>query len=134
MSMASNADQFKQSFREEAREILVDLEAARLELNENAGDRELVEDAPAAVLHDDHHERARGLGEQDQGADVVEHADVAEQERGRPSGARSPRGARDEAVDAARAALVSDAQGAAFGRAEDVEVAHRRAVADDEEE
>ena len=42
MSMASNADQFKQSFREEAREILVDLEAALLELNENAGDRELV--------------------------------------------------------------------------------------------
>ena len=40
--MASNADQFKQSFREEAREILVDLEAALLELNENAGDRELV--------------------------------------------------------------------------------------------
>jgi two-component system chemotaxis sensor kinase CheA len=42
MSMASNADQFKQSFREEAREILVDLEAALLELNENAGDGELV--------------------------------------------------------------------------------------------
>ena len=40
--MASNADQFKQSFREEAREILVDLEAALLELNENAGDGELV--------------------------------------------------------------------------------------------
>jgi two-component system chemotaxis sensor kinase CheA len=38
----SNADQFKQSFREEAREILVDLEAALLELNENRGDRELV--------------------------------------------------------------------------------------------
>ena len=42
MSMASNAEQFKQSFREEAREILVDLEAALLELNENAGDLELV--------------------------------------------------------------------------------------------
>jgi two-component system chemotaxis sensor kinase CheA len=42
MSMASNADQFKQSFREEAREILVDLEAALLELNENAADPELV--------------------------------------------------------------------------------------------
>jgi two-component system chemotaxis sensor kinase CheA len=37
-----NADQFKQSFREEAREILVDLEAALLELNENRGDTELV--------------------------------------------------------------------------------------------
>jgi two-component system, chemotaxis family, sensor kinase CheA len=36
------ADQFKQSFREEAREILVDLEAALLELNENRGDMELV--------------------------------------------------------------------------------------------
>jgi two-component system chemotaxis sensor kinase CheA len=42
MSIASNADQFKQSFREEAHEILVDLEAALLELNENAGDGELV--------------------------------------------------------------------------------------------
>jgi len=42
MQTASNADQFKQSFREEAREILVDLEAALLELNENAGDLELV--------------------------------------------------------------------------------------------
>jgi len=42
MSMASNADQFKQSFREEAREILVDLEAALLELNENVSDGELV--------------------------------------------------------------------------------------------
>ena len=38
----SNAEQFKQSFREEAREVLVDLEAALLELNENPGDRELV--------------------------------------------------------------------------------------------
>jgi two-component system chemotaxis sensor kinase CheA len=42
MTMASNADQFKQSFREEAREILVDLEAALLELNNYAGDPELV--------------------------------------------------------------------------------------------
>ena len=38
----SNAEQFKQSFREEAREILADLEAALLELNENRGDTELV--------------------------------------------------------------------------------------------
>jgi two-component system chemotaxis sensor kinase CheA len=37
-----NADQFKQSFREEAREILVDLESALLELNENRTDLELV--------------------------------------------------------------------------------------------
>jgi len=42
LSNAVNADQFKQSFREEAREILVDLEAALLELNENRGDIELV--------------------------------------------------------------------------------------------
>jgi two-component system, chemotaxis family, sensor kinase CheA len=40
--MAGNAEQFKQSFREEAREILTDLEAALLELNENRGDAELV--------------------------------------------------------------------------------------------
>ena len=33
--IAGNTDQFKQSFREEAREILVELEAALLELNEN---------------------------------------------------------------------------------------------------
>ena len=39
---AGNAEQFKQSFREEAREILVDLEAALLELNENRDDLELV--------------------------------------------------------------------------------------------
>src|SRR6202161_3087969 len=38
----SNADQFKQSFREEAREILVDLEAALLELNTDRSDAELV--------------------------------------------------------------------------------------------
>lgn len=37
-----NAEQFKQSFREEAREILVDLESALLELNENRTDLELV--------------------------------------------------------------------------------------------
>ena len=42
VSFAGNADQFKQSFREEAREILVDLESALLELNENRGDQELV--------------------------------------------------------------------------------------------
>ena len=35
-------EQFKQSFREEAREILVDLESALLELNEAGGDMELV--------------------------------------------------------------------------------------------
>ena len=40
--IAGNADQFKQSFREEAREILVDLESALLELNENRTDLELV--------------------------------------------------------------------------------------------
>jgi two-component system, chemotaxis family, sensor kinase CheA len=42
LSNAVNADQFKQSFREEACEILVELEAALLELNENRGDIELV--------------------------------------------------------------------------------------------
>ena len=40
--VAGNADQFKQSFREEAREILIDLEAALLELNANPDDLELV--------------------------------------------------------------------------------------------
>ena len=39
---SSNAEQFKQSFREEAREILVDLESALLELNERRDDPELV--------------------------------------------------------------------------------------------
>jgi len=38
----SNAEQFKQSFREEAREILTELESALLELNENPRDTELV--------------------------------------------------------------------------------------------
>ncbi len=38
----NNAEQFKQSFREEAREILTELESALLELNENPSDRELV--------------------------------------------------------------------------------------------
>ena len=37
-----NTEQFKQSFREEAREILVDLESALLELNKNNSDIELV--------------------------------------------------------------------------------------------
>ena len=40
--VAGNAEQFKQSFREEAREILAELEAALLELNENRGDADLV--------------------------------------------------------------------------------------------
>ncbi|UWZ82457.1 chemotaxis protein CheA [Occallatibacter riparius] len=38
----ANAEMFKQSFREEAREILTDLESALLELNENRGDGALV--------------------------------------------------------------------------------------------
>jgi len=38
----SNAEQFKQSFREEAREILAELEAALLELNENRADSEII--------------------------------------------------------------------------------------------
>jgi two-component system chemotaxis sensor kinase CheA len=42
LSSVGNVDQFKQSFREEAREILVDLESALLELNENRGDLDLV--------------------------------------------------------------------------------------------
>ncbi len=41
-SIPSNADQFKESFREEAREILVELESALLELNEHRTDPELV--------------------------------------------------------------------------------------------
>jgi two-component system chemotaxis sensor kinase CheA len=40
--MASKADQFKNAFREEGREVLVDLESALLELNSNRGDLELV--------------------------------------------------------------------------------------------
>jgi two-component system chemotaxis sensor kinase CheA len=40
--MESKADQFKQAFREEGREVLVDLESALLELNDNRADRELV--------------------------------------------------------------------------------------------
>jgi len=40
--VASNSDQFRQAFREEARELLVDLEAALLELNERRDDSELV--------------------------------------------------------------------------------------------
>jgi two-component system chemotaxis sensor kinase CheA len=42
LSKTLNTDQFKLSFREEGREILVELEAALLELNENRGDLELV--------------------------------------------------------------------------------------------
>jgi two-component system chemotaxis sensor kinase CheA len=42
LSKEVNADIFKQSFREEAREILVDLESALLELNDNRGDQELI--------------------------------------------------------------------------------------------
>jgi two-component system chemotaxis sensor kinase CheA len=42
VSTLSSADQFKESFREEAREVLVDLEAALLELNEDRGNEELV--------------------------------------------------------------------------------------------
>jgi len=42
LNTPDDIDLFKQSFREEAREILVDLESALLELNENHGDSELV--------------------------------------------------------------------------------------------
>ncbi len=42
MSVTANADQFKNAFREEGREVLVDLESALLELNEARGDLELV--------------------------------------------------------------------------------------------
>ncbi len=40
--MATKTDQFKNAFREEGREVLVDLESALLELNESRGDLELV--------------------------------------------------------------------------------------------
>ena len=42
MSIENKADQFKLAFREEGREVLVDLESALLELNDNRGDMELV--------------------------------------------------------------------------------------------
>ena len=42
MSSPADSDQFRQAFREEAREILLDLESALLELNERRGDMELV--------------------------------------------------------------------------------------------
>jgi two-component system chemotaxis sensor kinase CheA len=41
-SNANTIDKYKQTFQEEAREILVDLEATLLALNEKGGDRELV--------------------------------------------------------------------------------------------
>ncbi len=40
--IAGNTEQFKQSFREEAREILTELESALLELHENRGDADLI--------------------------------------------------------------------------------------------
>ncbi|MGA9931803.1 MAG: chemotaxis protein CheA [Terriglobales bacterium] len=40
--MTQTIDKYKQAFQEEAREILVELEASLLELNENRGDKELV--------------------------------------------------------------------------------------------
>jgi two-component system chemotaxis sensor kinase CheA len=42
LSIENKADQFKQAFREEGREVLVDLESALLELNDNRSDMELV--------------------------------------------------------------------------------------------
>ena len=42
MSSSAATDQFRQAFREEAREILVDLESALLELGEHCEDMELV--------------------------------------------------------------------------------------------
>jgi len=42
LSIENKADQFKLAFREEGREVLVDLESALLELNDNRGDMELV--------------------------------------------------------------------------------------------
>jgi len=42
LSARANADQFKNAFREEGHEVLVDLESALLELNESRGDMELV--------------------------------------------------------------------------------------------
>ena len=41
-TIQGNSDQFRQAFREEAREIVVELEASLLELNERCGDMELV--------------------------------------------------------------------------------------------
>ena len=41
LSDANTIDKYKQAFQEEAREILVDLESALLELNETPGDKEL---------------------------------------------------------------------------------------------
>ena len=41
-AITDTTDQFKQSFREEAREIVIDLESALLELNENHADVELI--------------------------------------------------------------------------------------------
>ena len=41
-AIPSTTDQFKQSFREEAREIVIDLESALLALNENHADLELI--------------------------------------------------------------------------------------------
>jgi len=40
--LTETIDKYKQAFQEEAREILVELEASLLELNENRGDKELV--------------------------------------------------------------------------------------------
>ena len=42
MSTVGSVDQFRHSFCEEARDVLVDLESALLELNENRADAELV--------------------------------------------------------------------------------------------
>jgi two-component system chemotaxis sensor kinase CheA len=41
-AVAGNAEQFKHSFREEAREILTELESALLGLHENRGDKEVI--------------------------------------------------------------------------------------------
>ena len=95
--------------------------------------RQHAEDAATVVVEQDHHQGAAPLAEQGQAVEIVQGAEIAEQQCGRlVAGQGETEGSGDQAVDAGGAAVGHQPAGALAGFAEHVHQPGRHAVADEQ--
>jgi hypothetical protein len=96
-----------------------------------ACERQLLEQATAVVVHDDHGNRNAGAASEREAGEVVQEADVADEDGHRLLlCARAAGCTRHDAVDSIGSALAEDVHVATARPAERVDLAHREAVAE----
>jgi hypothetical protein len=102
-------------------------------LSKATGNRQLFEDAPAAVVDERDHERSAEVSRAAEPAQVMQETDVADEQHDRlGKNTGRARGSRDEPFNPARAPLIQHSHAAFAGPCVRVHVADRQAITDDQ--